>query len=220
MRGTMAAVLAAGVMAVAAAPASAGVLDTLNARGLNRVTYQASGGESNDVLADATGTAVGDQADTVTITDSSAVVTENPQSASCVPMGLHQGRCLGILSGAPFDALEINFDPYEQNPGPARFDVSPGGDLPLALDVIGTPGGDDLTVHDTKSATLYGESGDDHLTVGDAVGSAEVDGGDGDDTISARNGRADQIFCGNGNDTVIADASDIVAADCENVTRG
>jgi hypothetical protein len=44
--------------------------------------------------------------------------------------------------------------------------------------------------------------------------------GDGDDKVAARNGTADRISCGSGNDSVIADPNDAVGADCETVDRG
>src|SRR4051794_12537034 len=41
--------------------------------------------------------------------------------------------------------------------------------------------------------------------------------GDGDDRVAARNGAADKISCGSGNDSVSADQQDSVASDCETV---
>jgi hypothetical protein len=41
----------------------------------------------------------------------------------------------------------------------------------------------------------------------------------GNDTIDARDGEIDSITCGAGTDTVLADAADVVAPDCETVTR-
>ena len=45
-----------------------------------------------------------------------------------------------------------------------------------------------------------------------------LDGGDGDDTITSRDGTVNKVACGDGTDTVIADPSDLVSADCENVS--
>jgi hypothetical protein len=42
----------------------------------------------------------------------------------------------------------------------------------------------------------------------------------GNDTIDARDGEQDSVSCGFGEDTVYADAIDVVASDCEHVTRG
>jgi Ca2+-binding RTX toxin-like protein len=42
----------------------------------------------------------------------------------------------------------------------------------------------------------------------------------GNDTIDVRDGEIDSVTCGAGADTVLADANDVVAPDCETVTRG
>jgi Ca2+-binding RTX toxin-like protein len=46
-----------------------------------------------------------------------------------------------------------------------------------------------------------------------------LDGGAGDDVLSARDGARDTIRCGAGRDTVTADRLDTVARDCERVSR-
>jgi hypothetical protein len=51
------------------------------------------------------------------------------------------------------------------------------------------------------------------------AGPATINSGDGDDRIAARNGVAEHISCGPGSDSVVADASDVVGADCETVDR-
>ncbi len=72
--------------------------------------------------------------------------------------------------------------------------------------------------------TLTGGSGRDELH-GDAT-SAQCGGNGqsctypfGNDTINARDGEVDTIDCGVGQDRVVADAADVVAADCETVER-
>jgi hypothetical protein len=50
-------------------------------------------------------------------------------------------------------------------------------------------------------------------------GGKTISTGGGNDKIFARNGDADQISCGAGADTVVADPQDAVAADCEGVER-
>jgi Ca2+-binding RTX toxin-like protein len=69
--------------------------------------------------------------------------------------------------------------------------------------VRGTSGGD----------VLYGKGGADTLIGG--KGKDTLVGGRGDDTIRARDGRVDSVVCGAGDDTVIADAKDVLSADCE-----
>jgi Ca2+-binding RTX toxin-like protein len=79
---------------------------------------------------------------------------------------------------------------------------------------IGGPNNDALT-GDARANRLDGLAGNDKIDGGEGVDA--LDGGDGDDTITSRDGSADKVTCGPGNDTVVADATDTVAADCENV---
>ena len=60
--------------------------------------------------------------------------------------------------------------------------------------------------------TLSGGAGDDTLTGGG--GSDALHGGAGNDTVNARDGEVDTIACGDGSDTVVADAGDVVSG-CE-----
>src|SRR5262249_45605039 len=87
-------------------------------------------------------------------------------------------------------------------------------------------GGDDLHGGEGDDR-IYGQGGDDwiHASEGDDMvdagsGYDRVWGGDGDDTIDLRDGEPDEVKCGAGYDTVIADRVDQVARDCESVSRG
>jgi Ca2+-binding RTX toxin-like protein len=83
----------------------------------------------------------------------------------------------------------------------------------------GELGNDSLRGKDGND-TLNGADGNDFLNGGKGVDT--VDGGIGDDTVFSRgDGKAaDNITCGDGtNDTVKADANDVVDADCEIVDR-
>lgn len=81
----------------------------------------------------------------------------------------------------------------------------------LAVSGITFDGGDGDDFLDASklwtAVTATGGAGDDALSTG--AGADTLDGGDGTDTIS----------CGGGTDADNADALDVVAADCENVTR-
>jgi len=80
--------------------------------------------------------------------------------------------------------------------------------------VTGGAGGDALTGSAGANA-LTGNAGDDVL---DGAGGADVlRAGDGNDAVQARDGATDDIACGAGDDTVVADAFDTIAADCEHV---
>jgi len=61
-----------------------------------------------------------------------------------------------------------------------------------------------------------GEAGENDLVQGDIE---SVIGGAGDDVLVMRDGRAGTISCGAGTDSVVADEADVVAADCETVSR-
>jgi Ca2+-binding RTX toxin-like protein len=61
--------------------------------------------------------------------------------------------------------------------------------------------------------TLSGGGGDDVIDGG--TGADTISGDGGDDVILARDGEVDRIACGDGIDSVVADAQDEVAADCE-----
>jgi hypothetical protein len=67
----------------------------------------------------------------------------------------------------------------------------------LGNDTIDGKGGDD---------TLLGGAGDDTLTGGQGVD--RFNGGAGKDTIDSKDGAAERVDCGIGNDTVTADAAD------------
>jgi hypothetical protein len=107
--------------------------------------------------------------------------------------------------------------------------------------IQGRGGADDLRTGDGRE-TIDGGSGDDRVeggygndTLTGGPGKDEIHGDStaaqcggngqsctlpfGNDTIQARDGEADSIDCGAGQDRVVADAADVVAADCEAVER-
>jgi Ca2+-binding RTX toxin-like protein len=87
-------------------------------------------------------------------------------------------------------------------------------DAPTNASIRGGSGPDTLTggAGDDK---LDGENGPDALDGG--LGADTFTGGGGDDVIQARDEEVDTIACGSGIDSVVADAEDSVAADCETV---
>jgi Ca2+-binding RTX toxin-like protein len=92
--------------------------------------------------------------------------------------------------------------------GPDRVDGGPGNDS------IDAGFGDDVIVGGPGRDTISGD-----LAGGDC-GPLWCKYPYGNDTIDALDGEVDSITCGAGQDTVKADAADVVAADCETVTRG
>ena len=96
--------------------------------------------------------------------------------------------------------------------------------LVITLDELpndGVPGEND----DVETENATGGAGADSLTgssganvLEGAAGGDTISGLGGDDTIQARDQTKDTIKCGTGVDTVVADAVDSVAADCEKVS--
>jgi hypothetical protein len=84
----------------------------------------------------------------------------------------------------------VDADELRGGAGADRLAGGPGGDT-----VVGGPGRDTLSGDGQQSA------------------------GFGSDTIDARDGEVDTVDCGPGTDRVLADADDVVAADCETVER-
>ena len=83
--------------------------------------------------------------------------------------------------------------------------------------LIGGSGTDTLAAG-TTGAHLVAGSGNTTMTGGPHTDSFQ--GGAGSDSINSRDGIAEQVSCGGGADTVVADPSDKVAADCESVDVG
>jgi hypothetical protein len=84
----------------------------------------------------------------------------------------------------------------------------------VAANIIGTPRNDVLR-GTAKADRLDGRAGNDRLF--GLAGNDVLIGGAGNDTVSGGPG-LDTLRCGPGNDRALADPSDAVAADCENVT--
>ncbi|MDO8187431.1 calcium-binding protein [Conexibacter sp. JD483] len=108
---------------------------------------------------------------------------------------------------------------------PSSLIGGPGPDTLIsydAADTIDGKGGDDV---------IEGGYGDDVITGGPGRDQINADAGPqscnflvcrigaGNDTVNVRDGEVDSVVCGPGNDTVVADANDTVAADCETVDR-
>jgi hypothetical protein len=103
------------------------------------------------------------------------------------------------------------------------------GDLISGLegdDTLTGKAGDDCLVGGIGNDHLVGSAGNDELVGGDGndsiapgPGADVVDAGAGDDKVSARDGVADRVDCGPGNDTATVDAADVVTS-CETVHIG
>ncbi len=96
-------------------------------------------------------------------------------------------------------------------PGP---DVLRGTDR---ADVLKGRAGDDLLLGGKGDDVLFGEQGNDVLVGG--PGSDILQGGLGNDVLRARDGAVDVLSCGPGRDAFVADAADVVGADCEGAAK-
>lgn len=115
---------------------------------------------------------------------------------------MNSGR--SVVLGRGGDDRIVAEDAVEDIDGGAGDDYIEGGKNHDVL--TGGPGRD----------TIYGDDTDTSCNA-DYVESCVLYG---NDEIRARDGEADQIDCGAGTDRVIADAADVVAANCETVERG
>lgn len=126
-----------------------------------------------------------------------------------------------IIGGANSDI--VYDDQYKEN----APDVLEGND---GDDWVEGAGGDDTVDAGPGDDQLFGWTGEDTLLGGDGSDalkggqdSDSFDAGPGDDYVDATDdetpGSVDTIVCGDGEDEVLANASDDVAADCEHVTR-
>jgi Ca2+-binding RTX toxin-like protein len=82
-------------------------------------------------------------------------------------------------------------------------------------DKLVTAGGDDILAGEDGNDTIDAGAGNDKINGGN--GEDVIVAGPGDDTIRSADGLAEKIDCGDGNDTVVVDAEDVLTG-CESVT--
>ena len=172
--------------------------------------------------------------------------SEWQQSAFDAPAPLTVTLGGGADDGRPGEGDDVRNVERVLTYGPSRLVGTDAGEhlevvqITSAGELVGAGGNDTLRGADGPDK-LDGGAGDDELDAGfgddTIVGGPGRDsiagdrrGGDcgplwckypyGNDTIDARDGEQDSVMCGAGQDTVQADAIDVVAGDCETVTRG
>jgi Ca2+-binding RTX toxin-like protein len=119
----------------------------------------------------------------------------------------------------------VRFILSETQENPSKLIGSPGDDYLKSFhyaDVIDGKGGND---------TIEAGYGDDVITGGPGRDTINADAGAGactflvcrvgagNDRVNVRDGERDSVICGPGRDTVIADKKDVIARDCERITR-
>ncbi|HEX7292622.1 MAG TPA: hypothetical protein VF250_15995 [Conexibacter sp.] len=134
------------------------------------------------------------------------------------------------IDGGPGDDLIVG------GPSEDAIDGGPGQDILAGgpgVDVLHGGGGEDLVTYadrlDPDGALLprreavrmqigrpdWSGTGDERDTIDDDV--EQLQGGAGADRLSLRDGRATQVACGGGRDSVVADPRDVLEIDCESV---
>ena len=106
--------------------------------------------------------------------------------------------------------------------GGGGFEIVKVGSRPDTVSMSGSRirlfgfGGDDHLSIGGGPGTIFGGIGDDALAISGAPG--RLRGGPGADSLSSADSSVDHNGCGPGHDDVTADASDVVNANCEDVT--
>jgi hypothetical protein len=111
------------------------------------------------------------------------------------------------LDGVADDGIGAEHDDVAADVENVRADSASPDGTPGVVLITGSAA-DNVLEATAGTATIVGGAGTDTLT-----------GGGHDDLIDARDGGADRVACRGGTDTVLADAADHVAADCETVRR-
>jgi Ca2+-binding RTX toxin-like protein len=126
---------------------------------------------------------------------------------------LNGGAGKDVLEGSAGNDTESGGTGADRLSGGSGRDRLSGG---TGNDSVNGGSGNDTLSGNAGNDTLGGSTGNDRISGGS--GKNKYSGGPGDDTINARNRRAETIDCGSGRDTVVADRNDRVKR-CERVTR-
>ena len=175
---------------------------------LDRILGTADGGDGDDTINDpSTGpfdggvgrdTLAVDWSRSISVGDMSVTITDTTLAASLAPN-----------PGVTIPSVSIErYDFVLPAGGTQTWDASAYSG---SSDVHGLGGVDQLT-GGAGEDILDGGSGDDVLTGG--AGFDVLNGGAGNDTVNAQDGQTDRVRCGDGTDTVVADAADVLT-DCE-----
>jgi Ca2+-binding RTX toxin-like protein len=116
----------------------------------------------------------------------------------------------GIVPGPGFDTLDQSPERFAA----LAFNFS---DCPACVEAVLGTSFDDQISGDNNPQVIRGGDGNDLLDGGGGIDLLSGQGGD--DSITSRDGRTDVVSCGGGTDSVTADPRDVVARDCESVTR-
>jgi Ca2+-binding RTX toxin-like protein len=114
--------------------------------------------------------------------------------------------------------VTVDLDGESGDDGNAEDGPVGARDTLAGIEDVGGTLNDDTLVGDPGPNFLDGGAGADSLTGG--AGADLLEGGFDDDAIAARDGVGDRVACAEGVDSVVSEAADNVAPDCESVDRG
>lgn len=144
---------------------------------------------------------------------------ENDNVVGIERFDLHQPTAFVAGGDAVFFKL------LNTGPEPSSLTGGPGNDTLVSYDsadAIDGKAGDDVIEGGYGDDKIVGGAGRDQINADAGTNSCNFlvcRIGAGNDTVEVRDGEVDSVLCGPGTDTVIADAGDTVAADCEHVDR-
>lgn len=179
---------------------------------LDNVTNQASGGAGDDVISQPSNGPFdgGPGYDAVQVDFSS--ITSGPADLkfSVTDAVLHlESASVGVSA----DISSIGIELYEFSLPPIDVQDWDSSTFSGAIDLKGL-GGTDRIVAGPGEDFIDGGTGDDELTGG--TGFDYIVAGAGNDQVFVRDGQTDRVLCGDGADTVTADATDVLTG-CETV---
>jgi Ca2+-binding RTX toxin-like protein len=135
-----------------------------------------------------------------------------------------------VLNGGPgADTMDggLGSDFLEYGDSPAGVTVNlatqtvsgadAAGDVITSIEDVFGSNFDDTITGDDNANFIFGRDGAD--TIVGAGGVDQLSGDDGNDNINSRDGTVESPNCGNGDDSIVADPTDNVNADCETVDR-
>ena len=137
----------------------------------------------------------------------------------------------GLRGGSNADRINGGFgnDRLHGQSGNDRVSGSRGRDRVnggSGRDAISAGSSDDRVAGDQGNDRINGNSGEDVLKgdsgndrIAGSSGFDRIAGGSGNDLMSSRDGRRDRVDCGRGRDRVVADRVDVIARNCERVSR-
>jgi hypothetical protein len=130
------------------------------------------------------------------------------------PWGSFNSISVQLGNGGSYGESQLSYTPVTLHAGTGDDTLIGGG----GHDTLIAGAGRDTLTAGHGDTTLVGGTGPSTLTGG--PGHDAFNGGSGGETINSRDGVAENVACGAGDDTAIVDPNDTVSGDCEYVDNG